>query len=97
MKRSNQVALLLAGTVAVGGGAYSLMPSENCGTAAAAGSQPATTCISRGSSGGGAGSRWGSGGSSWGRGLFSGSSSEAGTVSRGGFGFFGSAFGSARS
>ena len=95
MKRSSQVALLLAGIVAVGGGAYSLMPSENCSPAA--GSQPTTICASRGSSGGGTGSRWGSGGSSWGRGLFSGSSSEAGTVSRGGFGFFESAFGSARS
>ena len=30
MKRSHQVALLLMGTVAVGGGAYALMPSENC-------------------------------------------------------------------
>ena len=30
MKRSSQVALLLMGTVAVGGGAYALMPSENC-------------------------------------------------------------------
>jgi len=29
-KRSGHVALLLAGTVAVGGGAYALMPSENC-------------------------------------------------------------------
>jgi len=95
MKRSNQIALLLAGTVAVGGSAYSLMPSENCSPTA--GNQPTTTCASRGSGGSGSGSRWGSGGSSWGRGLFSGSSSEAGTVSRGGFGFFGSAFGSARS
>ena len=30
MKRSSQVALLLMGTVAVGGGAYAMMPSENC-------------------------------------------------------------------
>jgi hypothetical protein len=29
-KRSSHVALLLAGTVAVGGGAYALMPGENC-------------------------------------------------------------------
>jgi len=29
-KRSGHVALLLAGTVAVGGGAYALMPGENC-------------------------------------------------------------------
>src|SRR5260221_8429169 len=30
MKRSSQVALLLMGTVAVGGGAYAVMPHENC-------------------------------------------------------------------
>jgi hypothetical protein len=30
MKRSSQVALLLMGTVAVGGSAYALMPSEHC-------------------------------------------------------------------
>lgn len=30
MKRSSQVGLLLMGTVAVGGGAYALMPSEHC-------------------------------------------------------------------
>ena len=29
MKRSSQVALLLMGTVAVGGGAYAIMPHEN--------------------------------------------------------------------
>jgi len=29
-KRSNQVALLLMGSFAIGGGAYALMPSENC-------------------------------------------------------------------
>jgi hypothetical protein len=30
MKRSSQVALLLMGTVAVGGTAYAVMPHENC-------------------------------------------------------------------
>lgn len=30
MKRSSQVALLLMGTVAVGGAAYAVMPHENC-------------------------------------------------------------------
>jgi hypothetical protein len=31
VKRSNHVALLLMGTFAIGGGAYALMPGENCG------------------------------------------------------------------
>jgi hypothetical protein len=30
MKRSSQVGLLLMGTLAVGGGAYAVMPHENC-------------------------------------------------------------------
>ena len=60
-KRSGHVALLLAGTVAVGGGAYALMPGENCapnqpGMAASAnaGCSPRSS-----SSGGGGSSRYG--------------------------------------
>jgi hypothetical protein len=34
-KRSGHVALLLMGTLAVGGGAYALMPHESCGPASA--------------------------------------------------------------
>jgi hypothetical protein len=102
VKRSGHVALLLMGTLAVGGGAYALMPSENCqqkppGMAAAAECQP------RGSSSGGHG---GSGGSSSRSSFFSGTSSssdssashsgsgasESGGVQRGGFGSFAHAF-----
>ena len=48
VKRSGHVALLLMGTVAVGGGAYALMPRGNCqppspGMAAPAVAQPAPT------------------------------------------------------
>jgi len=54
MKRSSQVALLLMGTVAVGGSAYALMPGENCqpGVVQSDGqlSQASQNC-SRGSSG----------------------------------------------
>jgi hypothetical protein len=96
VKRSRHVALLLAGTVAVGGGAYALMPSENC-----APSQPGMAapsgCSPRGSSSGGGHGYWG--GSSSRYGFFGGdssssrapagaSSSEAGGVTRGGFGSF---------
>ena len=34
VKRSGHVALLVMGTLAVGGGAYALMPSETCQPAA---------------------------------------------------------------
>jgi hypothetical protein len=66
VKRSRHVALLLMGTVAVGSGAYALMPPENCqpnrpGIAASPG-QP-NDCAPRSSSSGG-GSHGYSGGSS---------------------------------
>jgi hypothetical protein len=70
MKRSSQVALLLMGTVAVGGGAYALMPSENCqpnqpGLAQPGGVQNQNCNRSwRGSSGGGSGGYYGSSSSS---------------------------------
>jgi hypothetical protein len=97
-KRSGHVALLLAGTVAVGGGAYALMPGENC-----APSQPGMAasanagCSPRGSSSGGGGSsRYGfTGGDSSANKSASGtspSSSGSGNVTRGGFGAFASAF-----
>jgi hypothetical protein len=65
-KRSSHVALLLMGTFAVGGGAYALMPRQNCqppspGMAAPATSQTGTDCSLRGWGGGGHGG--GSGGS----------------------------------
>src|ERR1700709_1084154 len=71
-KRSGHVALLLMGTLAVGGGAYALMPSENC-QQTPPGMAAATECQPRGSSSGGHG---GSGGSSSRSSFFSGTSSS---------------------
>ena len=74
--KRGQVALLLMGTLAVGGGAYAMMPSENCnnpnrpGIAAPPGQATNTECRPRSSSS--------SGGSSGGRsGFYSGSSSSS--------------------
>ena len=99
-KRSNHVALLVMGTLAVGGGAYALMPN-NCQPtppAAAAPGMPQANagCVSRGgSSGGGSGgysrsSRFGFFGNS---GSSPPSSETSGGVTRGGFGSFARAFG----
>jgi hypothetical protein len=101
-KRSSHVALLLMGTLAVGGGAYALMPSESCqpaspGMAAPASPATATACAARSSGGGGGG---GSGGSSrssrlsfFGGSTSSGGAAESSSTTRGGFGTFGRAFG----
>jgi hypothetical protein len=101
VKRSGHVALLLMGTLAVGGSAYALMPRGSCepaspGMAAPALPQTATACATRGSSGGGS-----SGSSRYG--VFGDSSSRASSattseqnssgVTRGGFGSFARAFG----
>ena len=56
--KRGQVALLLMGTLAVGGGAYALMPSEHCepnppGMAAPSGPPTGSECRPRGSSSGG--------------------------------------------
>jgi uncharacterized membrane protein YgcG len=98
VKRSRHVALLMMGTMAVGGGAYVLMPRGNCqpnspGMAAPA-SPEAAACASRSSSGGGHGG--GSGGWWSHSNFYSGSSSSSGTstasgtseTTRGGFGGF---------
>jgi hypothetical protein len=96
-KRSGHVALLVMGTLAVGGSAYALMPRENCepGAPGMAAPQAGAACSSRGfSSGFGHG-----GGGSWSRSNFfggdpspsAGAGSEAG-VTRGGFGGFARAF-----
>jgi hypothetical protein len=106
VKRSGHVALLLMGTVAIGGGAYALMPRDSCepaspGMAAPSSPQAAANCSPRGSSSGGHG---GSGGS-WSRrssffggdsvsGSSPGTASESGGVTRGGFGSFARAFAS---
>jgi hypothetical protein len=104
VKRSSHVALLLMGTLAVGGGAYALMPSESC-QQTPPGMATSTECQPRGSSSGGHG---GSGGSSSRSSFFSGGSSSgdassshsgsggsessSGSVQRGGFGSFAHAF-----
>jgi hypothetical protein len=101
VKRLNHVALLLMGTFAIGGGAYALMPSENCGAGRpgiAADLQTGAGCSPRSSSSGGSGgsssrSNFFSGDSSSGRSP-SGTSSDSGSggVTRGGFGSFARAF-----
>jgi hypothetical protein len=106
-KRSHHVALLLMGTFAVGGGAYALMPRENCqppspGMATPAAPQAGAGCAQRGSAW--YGGHGGSGGG-WSRTSFfssdSSSSSRASSgpsdsgssgVTRGGFGSFARAF-----
>jgi hypothetical protein len=96
--KRGQVALLLMGTLAVGGGAYAMMPSENCepnrpGMASPSGLQTNSECRPRGSS-----SSSGHGSSSSRSGYYSGGSSSnhapsgtssdssSGHVTRGGFG-----------
>jgi hypothetical protein len=103
VKRSGHVGLLMMGTLAVGGGAYALMPSEHCqptapGIAAPAVPQNGTGCAPRGSSGGGYGSSsrysfFGSDNSSTRPLSASPSDSGSGSVTRGGFGSFARAFG----
>jgi hypothetical protein len=96
VKRSGHVALLVMGTMAVGGGAYALMPRGNCqptspGMAAPASPEAAAACARSSSSGGHGG---GSGGW-WSHSNFYGSSSSgtstasgASETTRGGFGGF---------
>ena len=107
VKRSGHVALLLMGTVAVGGGAYALTARNNCepkspGIAAPSVPQASTECSSRGySSSGGHGGYWSRRSSFFGGDAASGSSSsgtatESGSagVTRGGFGSFARSFAS---
>jgi hypothetical protein len=104
VKRSGHVALLVMGTVAIGAGAYAMMPGAGCkpptpGMATPSSPPTGTECSSRGSSSGG-----GHGGS-WSRSSFYGgnssssssssstaSESGSGSVTRGGFGSFAHAF-----
>jgi hypothetical protein len=105
MKRSSQVALLLMGTAAVGGTAYSMMPSENCSAdrpaISATGAPQTNECARRsGSSSSGGGHRSSAGGSSSShQGLFGNNSSSSNSaihdsnhVTRGGFGSFAHSF-----
>jgi hypothetical protein len=95
-KRSSHVALLLAGTVAVGGGAYALMPGENCAPNQPGMAAPANAgCSPRSSSSGGGGSSrysFYSGDSIANKPPSSTSPLGPGTVTRGGFGSFAHAF-----
>jgi hypothetical protein len=106
-KRSNHVALLVMGTLAVGGGAYALMPHETCQPVTPGATPPGmaapatpTTCTTRSSSSSGGS---GSSGYSRSRWSFFGGSSSSGSssagmaessshVTRGGFGSFGHMF-----
>jgi hypothetical protein len=101
-KRTNHVALLVMGTLAVGSGAYAVMPGNNCqpmppGMAAPATPQANAGCLPRSSSGGsgsyGGSSRYGFYGDVSSRGAATGSSETSGGVTRGGFGSFARAFG----
>jgi hypothetical protein len=94
-KRSGHVALLLAGTVAVGGGAYALMPGENCAANQPGMAAPANAgCSPRSSSSGGGSSRYGftSGDSAANKSPSGTSQTSSGAVTRGGFGSFAHAF-----
>jgi hypothetical protein len=95
-KRSNHVALLVMGTLAVGGGAFAMIPGSNCqpappGMAAPATPQANAGCTSRvGTSGS---TRYSFYGDVSGRGSSTNSSETSGGVSRGGFGSLARAFG----
>ena len=97
VKRSGHVALLLMGTFAVGGGAYALMPGENCGPTPAGMAAPAlpqtnTRCASGGSSHAGLGRLFYGSDTSRSSSAASSDSASSG-VTRGGFGSFARAFG----
>lgn len=99
-KRSGHVALFLMGTLAVGGGAYALMPNNRCEQPPNATLQNDPNCPPRGSSSGGSGGGGSSSRSSFYSGSSSSSSSSSSTsapgsssVARGGFGSFGHAVG----
>jgi hypothetical protein len=104
-KRSGHVALLVTGTLAVGGGAYALMPRESCGPGSPAAVPPGmatpalpqtmTPCSpSRGSSGSGGGYRRSSGFSFFGGDSSSSHSSSAGSSDAGSGGVTRGGFGS---
>jgi hypothetical protein len=99
VKRSHHVALLMMGTLAVGGGAYALMPRQNCqpgGPGMAAPSTPdAAGACARGSSssgghGGGSGGWWSHSSYYGGTSSLSATSTASGATetTRGGFGGF---------
>jgi hypothetical protein len=101
VKRSGHVGLLVMGALAVGGGAYALMPRENCGPSPPGMAAPALPQTNAGCGPRGSSSFGGGYGRSSSFGFFggdSGHSSSATTadssgVTRGGFGSFAQAFG----
>jgi hypothetical protein len=99
VKRSGHVALLVMGSLAIGGTAYALMPRTSCEPPPPGMPQTQGSCTPRSSSSGGGGG--GSGGGSRfydssSSGRTSVASAESGGVSRGGFGSFAHAFGFSR-
>jgi hypothetical protein len=106
-KRSNQVALFLMGTMAIGGGAYAMMPHEQCdpnrpaveqsachqNSSSSSSSSSGSHCYGGGgsSSASSARSNFASTGSSSSSTGYSGSASSS-SVSRGGFGSFAAHF-----
>jgi hypothetical protein len=98
-KRSGHVALLLMGTLAVGGGAYALMPHETCAPASPAQPQTNAACLTHDSSSGSAGANRSSprysffGNSSDRSSSVTSSETNSGSVTRGGFGSVARAFG----
>ena len=104
-KRSNHIALLVMGTMAVGGGAYALMPSEKCDPDRPSIEQPGCRVSNSSSSsssgghyyGGSSDNRSGSAArsnfvNSSSSGANAGGSSSPWSVARSGFGSFGSHF-----
>jgi len=99
-KRSGHVGLLMMGTLAVGGGAFALMPRDNCerppNVASPSLLQGNTECPPRRSSSGsgsGGGHSYYSSGSSSSQSASGTSDSGSSHVTRGGFGSFAHAFG----
>ena len=98
VKRSGHVALLVMGTLAVGGTAYALMPrQQNCPQQdpAVAGQPQSTECTTRRSGGGSSGGRGFASSDNESRSSSSTHVADASSahVSRGGFGGFAHAFG----
>jgi len=94
VKRSGHVALLLMGSLAVGGTGYAMMSHRSCGPADPAVPHSNANCSSRGSSGGGgsSGAHFFGGSGSSGASSTAGAESSGG-VARGGFGASGHGFG----
>ncbi len=97
VKRSGHVALLLMGSLAVGGTGYAMMSRPSCTpTSPGMGAPPADGACAQRSSGGGGGGGNGGGTRFYDRGnsgRTSVATAESGSVSRGGFGSFAHAFG----